>query len=208
MPCTRKPIYGEWIEEKILAPVPLCHYVLTVPKVLRSLFHQRHRLGDLCRIVGRLLTEAYREAAPASQAGFILFVQTLANLVTFHPHIHALVTDGGFHPNWVFRVLPPGPAELLEQQLRRAVLQLLLADEAIDEDLVAKPLNWQHSIFSVNNRVRIEARDAEGRRQLARYMTRAPFSVNETDAPSRQGDRSPSAAIVGTRSVSRTLRGV
>jgi len=127
----RMLIYGEWVEEEVLGPVPHRQYVFTVPKLLRGAFHQRHRLGELCRIVGRLLSEAYRAADPDGQPGFILFVQTFGDLVTFHPHIHALVTDGVFHPNGVFRVLPPIPAELLEQQLlRRAVLETLLADEA------------------------------------------------------------------------------
>jgi len=68
----------------------------------------------------------------------------------------------------VSRVLPPVPAKLLEQRLRRAVLEMLLADEAIDEDLVAKLLSWQHSGFSVESQVRIETGDAQGGQQLAR----------------------------------------
>jgi len=87
----------------------------------------------------------------------------------------------------VFRVLPAIPTELLEQQLRRAVLDLLLADEAIDKDLVAKLLSWQHSGFSVDNQVRIEAGDAQGRQQLARYMIRAPFSVEKTEYKAEPG---------------------
>jgi len=128
--------YGEWVEEQVLAPEPHRQYVFTVLKLLGPCFpsfgpypahpcattHQRHRLGELCRIVGHLLTNAYREADPDGQPGFILFVQTLGDLVPFRPHIHALVSDGVFHPNGVFRVLPPIPAGLLEQQLRRAVL--------------------------------------------------------------------------------------
>ena len=47
----------------------------------------------------------------------------------------------------------------------RTVLEMLLADEAIDEDLVAKLLSWQHSGFSVDNQVRIEAADAQGRQE-------------------------------------------
>jgi len=58
--------------------VPHRQYVLTVPKVPRGACHQRHRLGELCRIVGRLLTEAYREAGLDGQPGFILFVQAQA----------------------------------------------------------------------------------------------------------------------------------
>jgi hypothetical protein len=76
-------IYGEWVEEEVLARVPHCQYVFTVPKLLRPCFHQRHCLGELCRIVGRLLSEAYREADPDGQPGFILFVQTFGDLVAF-----------------------------------------------------------------------------------------------------------------------------
>jgi hypothetical protein len=118
-------------------------------------FHQRHRLGLLCRVVVRLLNEAYQEAAPRRKPGFVLFVQTFGDLVTFHPHIHALGADGIFSESGVFRVLPPIPNELLERQLRHAVLELLLEEEAITEELVAKLLSWRHSGFSVDNRVRV-----------------------------------------------------
>jgi hypothetical protein len=148
-------VYGEWVEEEVLAPTPHRQYVFTVPKVLRAFFHH-HRLGELYRIVDRLLTQAYREADPDGRPGFILFVQTFRDQVTFHPHIHALVTDRVFQPNGVFPVLPPIPGALLEQPLRRAVLEMLLADEAIDEALVAKLLSWQRSGFSVDNQARIE----------------------------------------------------
>jgi len=76
-------IYGEWVEEAVLAPVPHRQYVVTVPEVLRGTFHQRHRLGELCRIIGRMLTEAYRAADPDGQPRFILFVQIFGDLVTF-----------------------------------------------------------------------------------------------------------------------------
>ncbi len=84
-------------------------------------------------------------------------MRTFGDLVTFHPHIHALVTDGVFHSNGVFRVLPPIPAELLEQPFLRVVLEMLLAEEAIDEDLVDRLLDWQRSGFSMDLQVRIEA---------------------------------------------------
>jgi len=77
--------------------------------------------------------------------------------------------------------LPAIPAELLEQPLRRAVLQLLLDDEAVDEDRVAKRLSCQHGGFSVDNPVRIEAGGAQGRQQLARSMIRAPLSLDKTE---------------------------
>ena len=39
--------------------------------------------------------------------------------------------------------------------------------------------NWQHSGFSVHNQIRANASDAEGRKQLARYMIRTPFALEK-----------------------------
>ena len=59
----------------------------------------------LCRLAGRLLTQHYREVLPDGAPGFITFVQTFGDLVTFNPHIHVLCADGVFKDNGVFRVL-------------------------------------------------------------------------------------------------------
>ena len=40
-------------------------------------------------------------------------------------------------------------------------------------------LGWRHSGFSVHNGVRVRAGDAEGRKKLAQYMLRAPFSLEK-----------------------------
>lgn len=63
--------YGDWVEEEVLLPVPHRQYVFTLPKLLRPHFHQRHRLGAFCRLVSRLLNEAYGEAAPWGKLVFI-----------------------------------------------------------------------------------------------------------------------------------------
>ncbi len=105
--------YGDWVEEEVLQPVSHQQYVFTLPKLLRYHCHQRYRLGAFCRIVSRLLNEACEETAPWGRPGFILFVQTFGDLVTFHPPIHALVADGVFSETGAFRVLPPIPGALL-----------------------------------------------------------------------------------------------
>ena len=86
--------------------------------------------------------------------------------MTFHPHIHALVADGVFSESGAFRVLPAIPPILLVGQLRHAVLDYLFEEEAITEDFAHKLLSWKHSGFSVDNKVRIRADDAEGCKQL------------------------------------------
>ena len=59
------------------------------------------------------------------------------------------------------------------------MLKLLVAERAIGERLSASMLAWRHSGFSVHNGVRVRARDAEGRKKLAQYMLRAPFSLEK-----------------------------
>ena len=63
-------LYGEWVEQNVLAPVAHRQYVFTLPKLLRPIF-SRHRawLGELCRIAARLLTDAYTAAAPGARPG-------------------------------------------------------------------------------------------------------------------------------------------
>jgi hypothetical protein len=60
---------------------------------------------------------------------------------------------------------------------------------------VAKLLSWQHSGFSVDNQVRIEASNSDGRQQLARYMTCALFPGQNRVQGRAVGDRvSPEGA--------------
>ncbi len=173
--------YGDWVEEEVLLPVPHRQYVFTLPKLLRPHFHQRHRLGAFCRIVSRLLNEAYGEA-PRPGATRVYPVRT------------DLRRPGDLSPAYpcagsrrcVFRVLPSIPATLLVEQLRHAVLDYLVEDEAITEDFANKLLSWEHSGFSVDNKVHVGANDPEGRRQLARYMIRNPFSLGKMEYKEKQ----------------------
>jgi hypothetical protein len=93
-------LYGEWVEQHVLAPAPHQQHVFTVPRLLHPMFG-RHRawLGELCRIAARLLVAAYAEAVPESRRGLILFVQTFRDLANFNPYVHVLATDEAFLPD-------------------------------------------------------------------------------------------------------------
>ena len=61
-------LYGEWVEEKVLAPVAHRQYVFTVPRLLRPIFARRREwLGELCWIAARPLAHAYAEALPGAK---------------------------------------------------------------------------------------------------------------------------------------------
>ena len=172
-------LYGQWVEQNVLAPVAHRQYVFTLPKLLRPIF-SRHRawLGELCRIAARLLSDAYTAAAPDARPGLILFVQTFGDLANFNPHLHVLAADGVFGANGTFIAVAPVPEALLAEGFRRAVLEFLSANEALCEELCAKMLGWRYcGGFSAHNQVRVI--DREGRIKLAGYMIRAPMSLEK-----------------------------
>ena len=105
----------------------------------------------------------------------MLYIQTFGDLVTFNPHVHALVADGVFYPSGSFRVLPPIPEDVLPKGLRHRLLEFLCNEAGFDPELAQRMRKWQHSGFSVHNQIRVKANDAEGRKQLARYMIRNPL---------------------------------
>ncbi|MCP4202666.1 MAG: hypothetical protein GY769_12115 [bacterium] len=101
------------------------------------------------------------------------FVQTAGELLNFHPHVHVLVTDGGFLPDGTFRPLAWFDSQHVERLFRAEVLRMLLAKELITEAIVDNLLSWSHSGFSAHGAVRVE--DRQGAVRLGRYMIRCPI---------------------------------
>ena len=164
----------------MLAPVPHRQYVFTIPRVLWPVFARRRALlGKLCNIIERIFDRAYASTRPGARAGIILFVQTFGDLVNFNPHIHVFAADGAFDADGGFTVLAPIPSKVLEPWFRAEVLALLRCEGMVSEVLAEKMLAWRHTGFSAHNSVRVRARDAAGRRRLAQYMLRAPFSLEK-----------------------------
>jgi hypothetical protein len=63
--------------------------------------------------------------------------------------------------------------------LRLRVLDFLCVEVGFDPALAQRMRQWRHSGFSVHNQIRVKAHDAEGRKQLARYMIRNPFALEK-----------------------------
>jgi hypothetical protein len=59
------------------------------------------------------------------------------------------------------------------------VVEKFLRERRIDESVIRKLLGWRHSGFSLHNAVRIGPHDAEGRRAVAEYILRSPFSLEK-----------------------------
>ena len=129
--------WSVWLDERLLAPVPHRQVVLTLPKRLRAFFlYDRRRLGLLSRVAARTLRD-YVQAAPGERAvvpRVIVCVQTFGSVAHLHPHLHVLMTDGGFRRDGTFVPLPTPEPAVLEEAWRRAVLAAFVCHGWLEED--------------------------------------------------------------------------
>ena len=175
----RAALFAERLAGEIAAPVPHRHIVFTIPKVLRGLFQRERRLlGLLSRCAYQAVRRAFatylddRRASP----GFVASIQTFGSYAAnFHPHIHALVTEGAFSPAGEF--LPVGTVNegVLEELFRRLVLRSLHRQERLSEEFRDNLLSWVHSGFSVHAGPRLYPTDPKSFERLGRYVVRVPM---------------------------------
>jgi hypothetical protein len=155
-------------------------FVFTIPRRLRIFFRfDRRLLRELPRLTWRSAREVSRAVLdrPDARPGMIVAIHTFGELVHWHPHLHALVTDGAFTPDGTFIALPeiaPEPFAALWQKL---VFDLLLKHDKIDASVVEQMRTWRHSGLSVHHGVRLTEGDTAGLDRLAQYMLRCPFSL-------------------------------
>ena len=168
-----------WVSQEVCAAVPHRQFVFTIPKRLRIYFRfDRRLLGELCRAAWQVVRQVYAAASdqPEAVPGMIGAIQTFGDLIHWHPHIHALVSEGIFLHDGTFVPLPKLATEPFLKLWEQEVFKLLLAEGKITEEIVANIRSWQHSGFSVDQSVRVEAKDTEGIQRLIDYFLRCPFS--------------------------------
>ena len=172
----RELLWVDWAEQELLEDVPHRQVVFTIPKRLRIFFrYERKLLGQLAGCAWRALNlyfTAYFDGADVIP-GAVGFVQTSGELLNFHPHVHVLVTDGGFLPDGSFRPLAWFDSQHVERLFRAELLRMLLGKELVTKAVVDNLLSWHHSGFSAHGAVRVE--DRKGAVRLGRYMIRCPI---------------------------------
>jgi hypothetical protein len=174
----RELLWAAWAEEELLEDIPHRQVVFTIPKRLRLFFrYDRKLLGELAACAWRALELYFEVSFDGAEVtpGAVGFLQTSGELLNFHPHVHILVTDGGFGPAGAFRQLPRFNSRHVERLFRAEVLRMLVGKGLIGEETVRNLLAWRHSGFSVHGAVRVE--DRLGAARLGRYMIRCPLAL-------------------------------
>ncbi|MFN9421980.1 transposase, partial [Gemmatimonas sp.] len=109
--------------------------------------------------------------------GIVACLQTHGSRANWHPHLHLLVTDGGFRPDGTFVSWPVRETARLAEAFRRAVLRLFVRLELFDEDQAAGMLTWKHYGFHVHTGVWVPEDDRAFAFRLARYCARNPVEL-------------------------------
>ena len=153
------------------------------PKRLRAYcLYRRALLGDVARVAARTVTAAVRATTGESdlKVGIVACLQTHGTLANWHPHLHLVVTDGGFRPDGTLVRWPGWPGHdtaHLTEAFRRAVLRLFVRRGLFDEDQAQGMLQWPHSGFQVHPGVGVPEDDRAFALRLARYCARAPVAL-------------------------------
>jgi len=118
--------------------------------------------------------------------GIVSSIQTHGSLANWHPHLHLLVTDGGFRPDGTFVRLPLHDVATLTEMFRRAVLKMFVKRELMDIETAQSMLNWPHSGFHSHDGVWVAADDTEFTVRLARYCARNPVALSRMEYDDEQ----------------------
>lgn len=123
-----------WVEQRRqeLLAVPYFHVVFTVPDALHPAMrsHQTRFYGVLMQAAGQSLIELAADPHyVGGTVGLVAILHTWGRTLTYHPHVHCLVTGGGFDPQTQqWRPARPdylAPVKALSVLFRRRFRELL-----------------------------------------------------------------------------------
>jgi len=123
------------------------------------------REGSLRKIVPSVRAILDRHDATP---GLVVSIQTFGSYAAnFHPHVHALVTDGAFNKEGECLQLPYFDARFVEEVFRRRVLERLHQASRLSEGFHRSLLGRVHSGFSVHGEQSVPTDDLKAGDRVA-----------------------------------------
>ena len=168
------------LAEDVLEEVGHAQWVFVIPKMLRPYFlHHRELLGGLARAGWETVLELMIAAVGDAtfRPGMVAVVQTAGDMANWQPHLHAMVSRGGWTRGGQWVPVPFVDERAAELLFRHKVMRLLQGEGLLSEERTELLLSWRHTGFSVHNRVYVEPEDQAAVERLARYIMRPPVSL-------------------------------
>jgi hypothetical protein len=174
---------ADWIATGVCFNVPHRQYVFTIPKALRGIFRKRRKL---LTVFFHEAIESLREwmqvrlDLPHGQLSAIAAVHTFGDYIGFHPHLHVLAACGLIDAENRFHLMPDESIESLAELFRHRFIHRLIEEKLLSEKKGKQMLEWKNSGFCLDAGDKpVASHDVQGRRNLAEYMLRAPFSLEK-----------------------------
>jgi hypothetical protein len=173
--------FAAFLKDEVVADVGHAQWVFTVPKLVRPYFmHHRELLWPLCTAAWKTVRELMAVAADEEQGfrpGMVAMSQTFGDQLNLHPHVHALVTRGGWTVSGQWVPVPHVSPSAAETLFRHKVIRLLQREGLLDEDRTRLLLSWHHSGSSAHNSATVPAGDGRALEALVRYCLQSPVSL-------------------------------
>ena len=201
----RAALLAERLTEEILAPVPHRHFVFSIPRALRGLFQrERSLLGLLSQTAHAAILRCFQAvlARDDVRPGVVASLQTFGRFAAnFHPHLHAMVSEGAFTDQGEFLPLPSMDVRVIEEVFRRLLLHRLRRAHRLSEEFHRKLLSWHPSGFSVHAEQVVAPHEPERLARLVRYLVRPPVAMGRVSRTpeGRARVRTPSHPRTGER---------
>jgi hypothetical protein len=152
-----------------------------VPAWISRRIRLGHLLSRLARCAYETLREAIRQACGPVTPGAVSVIHTAGSMMTFHPHVHLIVSSGGWINNGSFVHAPPLDRDALQELFRHRVFKMLLDADAITPDVVESMLAWHHSGFDAFIGPEIDGCNRNALENLAHYIAKGPVSLQKLD---------------------------
>jgi hypothetical protein len=173
-----------------LPRVPYRHVVVSVP-IMMGLRHRIREDPTLMRRVVRLamgvLTREMRrqvrghrhrrEELARALPGAVVAWTSAGDCLTFHPHLHVLLSDGVFLPSGEFYGYLDWDSERLTTLVRDSILASFTRLGLLSSEAAATMKSWERSGFQVHVETRVDPDDRDRLRTLLKYLTRCPVSI-------------------------------
>jgi hypothetical protein len=129
--------WAGWFADELSEPVFHRQMVFTIPKILRPYFlYDRKLLTELSMVAHRAVSRFIEMATGAGVHPAMAVVKhTFGEGVRFHPHLHALVTSGGWDRSRVWPLLPTWDQGVLRELFEIEVFRFLRKREFLSREL-------------------------------------------------------------------------
>ena len=110
-------------------------------------------------------------------------LHTAASDLRWHPHVHALASRGGWDSEGLWHPVPYVDQKAAELLFRQKVVTQLSNEGLRGPERLELLESWKsgHTGFSAHNRVTVAPGDGAGLERLARYLLRAPLSLERLE---------------------------